>query len=630
MAARTRTARARPSTGRANAADCWAQYLVPVGSSRDLNFRATARDNRANGGGVSTDDTIVHVHNTGDRFQVLSPNGGATNGNFTVTWNVAGTSGAPIGASTVSIRLSTDGGLTFPTELAHNTPNDGSQAVSTTTTSSTARIMVHSGNYVGGSGFFDISDGNVNLTGAPPTAPTAPRTPQGTPGNGQVTVTWTAPASDGNSPIIEYKATSAPGGKTCTTAPPSLSCTVTGLTNGQSYTFAVTARNAIGTSPAATTPAVVPRPPKFTKLAPSRLEDTRGSGKIGTKDGTGAAFQFNVFGRGGLPPAGIDALSLNVTVANGEQPFLGGGFVTVWDCGARPTASNLNFGEGQTIPNAVITPVSATGNVCIYVYGRADILVDVNGFFPTGSDFIALTPKRVKDTRPNKVGAKDGTGARLEVAIAGLSFGVPTGAKAVSLNVTAANGENPFNGGGFVTVWDCGNRPLASNLNFGEGQTIPNAVITPLSADGKICVYVYGLADILIDVNGYFPNGGGDFVARTPVRLEDTRPNKVGSLDGTAPATQFQITGRAGVPAPAGVEAVSLNITAANGENPFIGGGFVTVNGCTPGGTSNLNFGQGQTIPNAVITPVSPTGKICVYVYGRADILIDINGYFPS
>lgn len=127
-----------------------------------------------------------------------------------------------------------------------------------------------------------------------------------------------------------------------------------------------------------------------------------------------------------------------------------------------------------------------------------------------------------------------------------------------------------------------------------------------------------------------FPNGGGDFVARTPARLEDTRPNKVGSLDGTAPAAQFQITGRAGVPAPAGVEAVSLNITAANGENPFIGGGFVTVNGCTPGGTSNLNFGQGQTIPNAVITPLSPTGKICVYVYGRADILIDINGYFPS
>jgi len=27
-------------------------------------------------------------------------------------------------------------------------------------------------------------------------------------------------------------------------------------------------------------------------------------------------------------------------------------------------------------------------------------------------------------------------------------------------------------------------------------------VVTPLSADGTICVYVYGKADVLIDVNG--------------------------------------------------------------------------------------------------------------------------------
>ena len=50
-------------------------------------------------------------------------------------------------------------------------------------------------------------------------------------------------------------------------------------------------------------------------------------------------------------------------------------------CGAAADASNLNFGQGQTVPNAVITPVSASGEICVYVYGRAHILVDINSFF---------------------------------------------------------------------------------------------------------------------------------------------------------------------------------------------------------------------------------------------------------
>jgi hypothetical protein len=77
-------------------------------------------------------------------------------------------------------------------------------------------------------------------------------------------------------------------------------------------------------------------------------------------------------------------VSLNVTVVDGELPTVGGGFVTVDGCATpRPNASNLNFGQAQTVPNAVITPVSASGEICVYVYGRAHILVDINGWFPT-------------------------------------------------------------------------------------------------------------------------------------------------------------------------------------------------------------------------------------------------------
>lgn len=70
----------------------------------------------------------------------------------------------------------------------------------------------------------------------------------GAAGDGEVTVSWTAPTNDGGSAITSYTATSDPGSFTCTTA--TTSCDVTGLTNGDAYTFTVTATNAVGTSAA--------------------------------------------------------------------------------------------------------------------------------------------------------------------------------------------------------------------------------------------------------------------------------------------------------------------------------------------------------------------------------------------
>lgn len=78
---------------------------------------------------------------------------------------------------------------------------------------------------------------------APPGAPTAVKA---TPGNAQATVTFTPPASNGGSSITSYTATAYPDGKTATKD--SIPITVTGLTNGTSYTFTVTATNPVGTS----------------------------------------------------------------------------------------------------------------------------------------------------------------------------------------------------------------------------------------------------------------------------------------------------------------------------------------------------------------------------------------------
>lgn len=80
----------------------------------------------------------------------------------------------------------------------------------------------------------------------PRTVPDAPTGASGVPDDGSVTVSWTAPAIDGGAPVTEYRVTANPGGATCTASAPSLTCTVTGLVNGSSYTFAVEARNEAG------------------------------------------------------------------------------------------------------------------------------------------------------------------------------------------------------------------------------------------------------------------------------------------------------------------------------------------------------------------------------------------------
>jgi hypothetical protein len=46
-------------------------------------------------------------------------------------------------------------------------------------------------------------------------------------------------------------------------------------------------------------------------------------------------------------------------------------------------ASSLNYTAGQTVPNAVITPVSATGDVCFYSLVDTELLADVKGWFGT-------------------------------------------------------------------------------------------------------------------------------------------------------------------------------------------------------------------------------------------------------
>jgi Nidogen-like len=248
----------------------------------------------------------------------------------------------------------------------------------------------------------------------------------------------------------------------------------------------------------------------FESRTPSRLLDTRtGMGAPNAAVAAGGTVHLKIAGRGGVPAAGVSAVVLNVTVTAPTKP----GFVTVFgDGSSRPGASNLNFVAGQSVPNLVIAPVGANGMVALYngSAGTVQLIADVSGYTLSGGPteegaFGALAPSRLLDTRKG-VGALKaavGPGGTVALTVTGRG-GVPAaGVSAVVLNVTVTAPSRP----GYVTVFGDGTtRPSASNLNFVPGQTVPNLVIAPVGANGKVALYngSGGTNQLIADVAGYY------------------------------------------------------------------------------------------------------------------------------
>ncbi len=246
----------------------------------------------------------------------------------------------------------------------------------------------------------------------------------------------------------------------------------------------------------------------FGSVPPNRLLDTRTG--TGAPKGAVASHGSAVFGvTGGAVPAGVSAVVLNVTVTAPSAP----GNITAYPHGgAVPTASNLNFVKGQTVPNLVVVPVGSDGKVALAnnSSGTVQLVADIFGYFlpgdPVASGALgALAPQRLLDTRSGIGSPKAAVGSHkvLTLTVRGRG-GVPLGhVAAVILNVTVTAPTTA----GVLAVYAGGvlPPPPISNLNFVAGQTVPNLVVAPVSTSGTVAIFnnSSGSVQLVADVSGY-------------------------------------------------------------------------------------------------------------------------------
>jgi hypothetical protein len=264
--------------------------------------------------------------------------------------------------------------------------------------------------------------------------------------------------------------------------------------------------------------------------APVRICDTRannfstlsgantqcnGPGNSGERLSAGGTISVQVAGIDGVP-SNVSAVVLNVTVANPSAA----GYLTVYPEGAsQPTASNVNYAAGETAANRVTVPLSSNGTpgrISIYSSSPTDVVVDISGYYSaaggTGNQYTTETsPVRICDTRAGNPSQLSGTYAQcfnkpidpsgnLTLQVAGLA-GVPTGAKAVVVNLTAVAPTMPT----YLTIYPGPNRTSSSDLNPAAGETRANLSVATINANGTITVYNNtGSVNVVVDVLGWY------------------------------------------------------------------------------------------------------------------------------
>nr|MDQ2957945.1 S8 family serine peptidase [Actinomycetota bacterium] len=369
---------------------------------------------------------------------------------------------------------------------------------------------------------------------------------------------------------------------------------------------------------------------------PVRIVDTR-SGVGGRTGALTAGMQLSV----ALPasvPADASSVVLNVTgiAAKGTT------YLSVF---ADTFSGSTNLSLSSTDPNAAVAAVvkvnSAHGFKLLNRSANTDAVVDVVGYFaaPTATGvagYAPVTPTRLLDTR-SAVGGhlrkfNPNETYKVSVAPADGSGVVPAGATAAVVNLTALNES----GAGYLMAYPNPNSaPSTSSLDY-RTVSRSNLAVVALNTDGSFTLQNRtAKTDILVDVVGYLSaSAPGRFVTLpAPISVADTRTGKGGRHAAmTANAVLAEDgAGLYGIPYHASALWTGYDAVAAASTGYLI----VYAAGSSVPHTSNMDYGTGRTVANAVVAnlsqPASGAGQFStINRTGTTNLTQDVFGYFVN
>lgn len=288
------------------------------------------------------------------------------NNKVSLFWSAPGADGyAPISAYNV-YRGTSSGGESLLTSVGAVTNYADTTAVNGTT----YYYRVSAVNAVG------EGPRSIELSATPATVPGASTLDTATAGDTSVALAWTAPATDGGSPITGYVATASPGGATCSVT--STGCTIAGLTNGTAYSFTVRARNQVGTGSASNTLTATPRVPGDPPSAPLNVatspnlpEGILVSWAAPVSSGTSPITAYRIY-RGTVSGAATylvtvgNVLSfMDSAVANGGRYYYQVSAVNTPGEGPRSAEAAAQRGTAPTAPRSLTASSNKPGGIAL-------------------------------------------------------------------------------------------------------------------------------------------------------------------------------------------------------------------------------------------------------------------------
>ncbi len=302
-----------------------------------------------------------------------------------------------------------------------------------------------------------------------PVAPAAPSAVTATAADGSATVSWTAPAN-GGSPITSYTVTPSTGTTTLTPTvvtgnPPVTSVSVGGLTDGLSYTFTVTATNAVGTGPSSTpSNAVTPLAPAVPG-APTAVTATAANGAA-TVDWTAPSSGGSPITSYTVTPYAAGA-GQSPTIVDGSPPATTltiGGLTNGTSYTFTVSATNANGMGPPSTPSNAVTPSAAAAPSFVQQVSKQ-----------ASAKTIAVTPS-----------SKLGAGNRLVVEV-----GVWSGAHATTKSVTDSVGDQFTEVSEFTGPDQTEQSVWTAPITAGAGAKPSVTAKFTSSADGAITVLEY-------------------------------------------------------------------------------------------------------------------------------------------